>query len=359
MAFSADVVVTALQKFQKSMNTTDGKETIALYHPLLQMMVDGKTKNVLTGPFMEWRTTDKAPGKTTPINSSNEEIQGGRVQGGEELSEYMQAFIRAYDVPLKDLREVTGEADIGYIVKNYAVRDRIAWMEEIVQQIVMGNVPGLEGIFTWNGDRTYNPSKQGSRGGWFQFVDPDVQSGNVHGLTRNAVNGWHNQHREISSFAYDGRKTIRMAHHDTQIPGAMGKSADYAFADRASYENYLDAQETFIFRDADSIGKDPSKWNIREGVEVAPGLKMFMEPSIRLVDFTTPSATEGVIYGACSETQKLWTQGGAQNGGGWFTEEKPRRLPFQPLMRYETNLVIGGTCSSLQRNFTVTGGARE
>lgn len=358
--YSPDVLVTAIQNFQKQMNEVDGREFIQLYHPLLNIMVEKKAKSAVTGPYVEWVVTDSAPGTTTQIFSSSEEIQGGRVQGGERLREFLTDLIRAYDVPQKDIREASGPQDIGELLKNYSVRDRIAWLEAIVQQIVMGNVSELDGIFTFNGDANYNPGGMGSRGGWFQFVSPASQTGSVHDLARNGINGWHNQNREVSSYALDGRKRLRQAYHDTLVPGAMGKGANHIFADRGTFDNHLEAMEGFIFQDQKSIGGDPTLGNIRDGIVIFPGVKMYMEPAIRISDFTNADAQEGCAYGICDETVKLHTRkGGGDDGGGWFRENKPFRLQFQPLVRYETELSIGGTCSSLQRNFTLVGGARE
>lgn len=359
MAFSPDVLVTAIQNFQKAMNLVDGKELMQLYHPLLNMMVQNKPKTTVTGPYLEWVVTDQAPGEVTEIFSGSEEIQGGRVQGGERLREYLTDMIRAYDVPQVDLRKASGEQDIGDLLKNYSVRDRIAWMEAIVTQVVMGNVSKLSGIFTFNGDAQYNPGGMGLRGGWFQFVPPATQTGSVHDLARNAVEGWHNQNRVVSSYALDGEKKMRQAVHDTQIPGAMGRTANKVFADRATYDNHLDTMRGYIFNDAKTIGAIPTPGNIRMGVELFPGVMMYMEPAIRIADFTNVDAQDGVAYGICDETVKLFTQGGGDKGGGWFNENKPFRLPFQPLYRYETELAIGGAVSSLQRNFTLVGGARE
>lgn len=358
--YAPDVLVTAIQNFQKRMNLVDGKELIQLYHPLLNKMVEGKAKTLVTGPYIEWVVTDAAPGQTTQVFSSNEEIQGGRVQGGERLREFLTTLIRAYDVPQKDIREASGEQDIGELLKNYSVRDRIAWMEAIVQQIVMGNVAELSGIFTFNGDAQYNPGGMGLRGGWFQFVAPADQTGSVHDLARNGVNGWHNQNRIVTSYALNGEKRMRQAIHDTQVPGAMGKGAESVFADRGTFDNHLDTMTGYIFQDSKSIGTLPTPANIRTGVSIFPGVTMYMEPAIRIADFTNADAQEGVAYGICSETTHLFSRAGSEkDGGGWFRENKSFRLPFQPLQRYETELDIGGACSSLQRNFTLVGGARE
>jgi hypothetical protein len=88
------------------------------------------------------------------------------------------------------------------------------------------------------------------------------------------------------------------------------------------------------------------------------GAVLYPEPQIDRSLFTTTEATQGVIYGLCSETLKMFTQGsGNKTTGGDFELRDVGRLPYQELFRTEYVLSMGAYSSDLRRNFTVTGTA--
>lgn len=357
MAISNDVLVTALQELLPGYT-----ESWTLFHPAFDAIVkSGGGKRTVNHPFVEFVILPEGPGTVTSIIAGDEHIAGGRRQSSVKGNAYAATMIYAFDVPAEDLRMANGPADVAELIKKYPEAALMDFEERIARQLVMGDGAGVGQFFTLNGDTTYNPKATGAQQGMLEFVAPSAQTSTRFGIVSNSIVNWHNQHAHTTSMGADGLKKIRKAYWDaSQQGGSAGMHCDIMLADRDSYDNIVDELSTFVQfvkRDADVKKGDPVPYRMREGIAMH-GAVLYPEPQMDRSLFVTPDATEGVIYGLCSDTLKMFTQGsGNKTTGGDFELRDVGRLPYQELFRTEYVLSMGAYSTDLRRNFTVTGTA--
>jgi hypothetical protein len=356
MAVSNDVLVTALQELLPGLT-----ESWTLFHPAFDAIVKKGNKRTVNHPFVEFVVLPEGPGTVTSIINGDEHIAGGRRQSAVKGSAYGATMIYAFDVPGEDLRMANGPADVAELIKKYPEAALWDFEERIARQLVMGDGAQVGQFFTMNGDTTYNPKATGAQQGMLEFQAASAQTSTRFGIVSNSITNWHNQHAHTTSMGADGLRKIRQAYWDaSQQGGNMGMSCDVMLADRDSYDNIVAELETFVQfvnREKDVKQGDPVPGRLREGIKMVQG-ELYPEPQIDRSLFATPDATEGIIYGLCSETLKLFTQGsGSKTTGGDFELRDVGRLPYQELFRTEYVLSMGAYCTDLRRNFTVTGTA--
>lgn len=358
MAFSPDVIVTALQELLPGY-----QETFTLFHPAFDAVVKRGQKRKAKHPFMEFGLVPEGPGTLNDIVDGDEFLAGGRRQSAVRGNTFAATMIYVYDVPGQDLREANGTADVIGLIKRYPERALMDFYEIIARQLVMGDGAGASQFMTFNGDATYNPKGLGARQGMLEFAPPLAQVGTPFGVTRNSILGWHNQYRHITSFGGDGLKKIRQAYYDGSQQMAMTEGdVDLMFADRDTYDNYVDELTDFIQfvkSKADVAKGDPTPSKMREGIPFL-NATMYPEPHIDITRFTTPNATLGVLYGIHSASLHVYTQGsdGKMETDGDFAHRGPTRLPNQDMWRYEYILSMGIYSDNLRCNLAVTGGAQ-
>lgn len=357
MAFSPDILVTALQELLPGY-----QETFTTYHPAFDAIVERGQKRKAKHPFMEFGLVPEGPGTLNGVVDGDEFLNGGRRQTAVRGNTYAATLIYVYDVPGQDLREANGEADVIGLIKRYPERALMDFHEIIARQLVMGNGPGAGQFFTFNGDANYNPKGLGARSGMFAFAPAATQTGEVFGVVRNSIQGWHNQYSHITSMGGDGYKQLRKAYWDAsqQMSQAEG-DVDLMFGDRDSYDNYIDELSDFVQfvkREKDTKKGDPSPTKLREGVAFM-NASFYPEPYIDRTLFLTPDALQGVIYGVHSASLHIYTQGSdaTRETNGDFAHRGPTRLPNQDMWRYEYILSMGLYSDNLRCNFATTGGA--
>ena len=358
MAYSPDILVTALQELLPGYN-----ETFTLFHPCFDAVVKRGQKGKAKNPWKEFALVPEGPGTLNTIIDGDEFINGGRRQTAVKGDTYASTMVYAYDVPCQDLRNANGEADVVGLIKKYPERAMMDFQEIIARQLVMGNGAGAGSFFTFNGDTTYNPKGLGARRGMFEFNEANAQTTDAFGVARNSIVGWHNQYAHITSMGGDGRKQMRKAYNDASQQGAQAEGdVDLMFGDRDSFDNYVDDLTDFVqFVNAEGDVKkgDPSPTKLREGIRFKSAI-FYPEPFIDRTAFLDPDALLGVIYGIHSASMNLYTAGtdASRETGGDFAARDPFRLPHQEMFRYELVLSMGMYCDNLRRNFAVTGGAQ-
>mgnify|MGYP003111188717 FL=1 len=356
MAFSPDVLTTALQELMPGFS-----ETFTKFHPAFDAIIMKGNKRQAQGPYIQFALVPDGPGFLTQIVSGNEVIAGGRKQNSVRATEFAATMIYAYDVPGQDLREANNKMDLVELIRRYPERSLAEFHELIARQLVMGDVTDANNFLTWNGDATYDPKGLGPQQGIFSFQDAASQTTDAFGVAKNSITGWHNQYQHIASFTAEGRRKLREAYYDASQEMANTEGdVDLMFADRATFDNYiddLDDQVQIVTRSTRDGDRAPGK--MREGIKFLNAV-MYPEQYIVPANFITPAATEGVCYGIHSSTWKLFTMGGSMGGAdatkGFFDSRGPVRLPTQDMWRYEYVLSLGMYCDQLRCNFAVTGG---
>lgn len=355
MPISPDVVATALQDLAPGYS-----ELFTKYHPVMERIV--KRGNIdrasLKGPYREFVVVAGGPGSVTQVNTGSEVIAGGRSQQASRGNAYGPRLIYAFDVPGKDLAEANGENDLAKIIKRYPELALSDFHERISDQIASGNGNGVGGFMTLNGDTQYTAF--GNRAGVLDFAAPAGQTDTVFGLAKQGTTGttgWYNQYGQISSFATDGRSTMRQVYYAASRQGAMASGpVDLLLGDETSYLNYIDDLDDQVRVMKVEGDKAPGK--LRQGIPFLEA-DFFLEESIDLTQFSSGGANNGVIYMLKTDTWHMFTLGHNANleTKGDFAIRGPFRIPEQDLFRYEYVLNMGMYCDQLRSNGVVTGGA--
>jgi len=356
MAISPDVLQTALQDLAPGYS-----ELFTQYHPIMERVVKrgNMERATLKGPYREFVVVAGGPGNVTQVQTGSEIITGGRNQQASRGNAYGPRLIYAFDVPGKDLAEANGENDLAKIIKRYPELALSDFHERISAQLAAGNGTGVNSFPTLNGDVNY--FSNGSRDGVFQFAAPANQNDTVFGLVKQGgaggVNGWYNQYGQISSFATDGRSTLRQVYYAASRQGAMATGpVDLLLGDEASYLNYIDDLDDQVR--VMKIEGDKAPKALRQGIPFLEA-DFFLEESIDTAQFTTGGANNGVVYMIKSDTWHMFTLGhnSSMETKGDFSIRGPFRIPEQDLFRYEYVLNMGMYCDQLRSNGVVTGGA--
>lgn len=358
MSFDKDILVASLQKIEASKG-----QLFDHYHPVIsKILKKNGTPPVLDRAFTEFVLVPVSPERVTRMRHGTEIIKGGRRTGSVKGNSYAERIIYSYDVPIKMLADVSSKQELGRIIEMYPLRSRINFMERIVRQIVMGNEPDMGGILTLNGEQQYDPDGN-VRDGVFEFEDPANQTGSPFNVTKNSIPGWYHQRRHINGFDSEGRFRLRQAFYDCAEQGTMMRGrVDCMIADRGTYDNYVAELEGLIAIDTKSITHDtaPGEDEFRDGVpfDKSGKVRMYSEQAIRLNEFSSADAQDGVVYGLNSRTWHMFRKGGGQNTtNGWFADKKVKEAERQEVLIHASVLHMGMYCDDLRRNFVVTGGA--
>ena len=328
------------------------------------MINKGGKPKTLPQLYCEFGLVPVSPESITTIRHGTETIKSGRRQGSVKGNTYATRVLYSYDVPAKDLADISTAEDLVGLIKKYPMRAKQGFIEKLVKQFVMGGVADLPGFITLNGGATYSPNGA-TRSGVFDFAAPGSQTNTVFGVAKNSIEGWYNQHRHVNGYMSQGRKQIRRAFHDCAEQGAnMYGKVDVILSDRISYDNYVDELEGFLAQDRTKIAGDPGpdEAGFREGVPFFIGGKtrIYSEVHIKPDDFQSTNAQKGVMYGLNTRTWKMYTKGdNEKTTDGWFAHRKAHRADRQEVWIYETVVHCGMYCFDLRRNFTVTGTAIE
>ena len=357
MAISPDVLASCLVDLAPGYS-----ELFSLWHPIMERVVKKGNidRAVLKGPFREFVVVSGGPGTVTQVLTGSEIIAGGRNQAASRGSTYAPRLIYAFDVPGKDLAEANGENDLAKIIKNYPELGLSDFHERISNQISSGNGTGVGGFLTLNGMANYNPAGA-LRTGAFEFDVPALQGDTVFNIIKQGgaggVTGWYNQYGTITSFATDGKSTMRQAYYAASRQGskAMGP-VDLLLGDESSYLNYVETLDDQVR--VMKIEGDKAPGQIRQGIPFLEA-DFFLEESIDTTQFAGSTGVNGVIYMLNTDTWHIYTLGHDSNleTKGDFAVRGPIRIPEQDMWRYEYVLNMGMYCDQIRANAVVTGGA--
>lgn len=357
MAFSPDVLVTALQKLMPGY-----QETFTSYHPAFDAIVKKGQKTRLAQPYLEFGLVPSGPGSVTQLITGSEVIVGGRRQDAVRANTMASTMIYAWDVPGEDLRRGSGEADLLQLISKYPERGLLDFHDMLARQLVVGGETAVDAFITWNGDQSYNPKGLGARTGIFSYAAPAAQTSTVFGVQKNSVRNWHNQYEHINSFTSEGKRKLRATYYAAQAQGGSQLGhPDQWYADPGTYENYIEDLDDQVLRSPAELAKgDAAPGNMRGGVPFLQGT-MYREHEIVTARFTTANALLGVAFGINTNSWHLYTQGSNSDmeTNGDFALRGPNRIVNQDAWRYEYVFCMGMYCDNLRVNAVVTGGAQR
>jgi hypothetical protein len=355
MGFSADVLRTSLQHLVPGY-----QETFTTWHPLWDKIVEGKKREKLKGPWLEFVLIPEGPGKATPMYTGDEKIQSRRRQSAVRGSAYCATVIYSYEVPLQDLRDASDAADIAKIIESYPERSLMDFKELLAKQFSVGGTDDAGNFITLNGDRTYDPRGRGARSGIINFEAAEDQTATVFGVAKNSIEGWHNQQSEITSFQDNGRAEMRECYWDCEEQGGVeGGAPDIGFSDRKTYANYvkdLDDQVQIVDRTTGEGDRSPRRF--RKGIQFLDAV-IYQDRRIKASEFTTAAAVAGVCYLLASDTWHMIYQGGSgPETNGNFELRGPIRVADKDAVKFEYVYNGGMYNSNLRNNGVIVGGGR-
>lgn len=352
MAISPDVLATALEELMPSYS-----ELFVSWHPVLEKLVNkgNLSRETLKGPWREFAVVTDGPGDVTQVLTGSEVIAGGRRQNAVRGNTYAPRLIYAFDVPGKDLAEANGEMDLAKILKNYPELALSDFHERIADQMATGNGTNVGGFLTLNGDTTYNPDGT-ARNGAFEFAAPAAQTATRFGLDPATVPGWHNQYGQITSFAVDGKSTMRRVYYACSRQGKTLGPVDLILGDEDSYLNYIEDLDDQVR--VSKVEGDKAPANVRQGTRFLDA-DFYLEDSINPALFDGGAGRNGVMYMMKTGTWHAYTLGHDANREtkGDFAVRGPFRIPEQDLWRYEIVLMMGMHTTQLRANGVIEGGA--
>jgi hypothetical protein len=353
---SQDVLTTALQELMPGYKTTWDD-----FNPLIERVVKGLRKQPHNHPYKEFGLVPEGPGQFKQILTGWEVLPGGRNQSGVKGNAYAAMHNYRFEVPFKDLREANGKADVIGLIKKYPERALLDMQQKVGRQLATGDVSQVN-VPTLNGDTTYNPDGT-ARQGIFEFAAAAAQTTTVFGVQKNSIVGWHNQFGEITSFPTDGLYTMFEVYSKANVQGqASAKGVDLITADSISFNNYRDNLDNrHVIMNKDLSGGAPKIKGPRMALPFE-GADLMQDPQIITSSFTTPAATEGVMYFLCTDDWYCFFSGagaGEDVTDGNFAARKPYRVPGQELRAYEFVLSMGLYTDNLRSQGAVVGGNRR
>tara|TARA_Y100001937_G_C7098688_1_gene321427 strand:+ start:98 stop:1177 length:1080 start_codon:yes stop_codon:yes gene_type:complete len=357
MAISPDVLASALQELMPGYS-----ELFVKWHPILDRIVDKGNidRSVATGPYREFAVVTDGPGTVTQILTGSEVIAGGRRQNAVRGNTFAPRLIYAFDVPGKDLAEANGAMDLARIIQHYPELALSDFHERIARQVAVGDGLDVGGFMTLNGSATYNPNGV-ARNGPLEFLSQAGQiaaANTVFGLSKGTTSGWYNQFGNITSFATNGRSTMRQVYFAAGRQGKTMGPVDLMLGDEASYLNYIEDLDDHVRISKVEGERSPS--NIRQGVKFLDA-DFFLEDALDITaaNFAGTPAANGCIYLLKSASWYAYTMGQDANREtkGDFAVRGPFRIPEQDVFRYEIVLNMGMNTNQLRCNGVVTGGA--
>lgn len=349
---SIDVVTSSLIELMPGYT-----RTFDVYSPVMEHLVKRGNKQPHNHRQKEFILMPEGPGQVTILVDGDETIRGGRRQSAVRGDAFAGTAIYSVNVPLQDVREANGEADIGKIIKTYPENAMVDFQQRLARQLVMGDGAEVGAFITLNGDATYSP-KGTARTGIFQFADESAQTATVFNVAKNSITGWYNGYQHISSVATEGRFKMRKAYWDasSQASDADG-DVDVMLSDSLSYDRYIDDLDDMVqIVEKSTKEGDRAPRSVRMGVRFLNGM-MYRDPHITPSAFSTANATEGVTYGLHTASWNVFYHGSAKGqGDGNFSLYREGPDNDHDMWKYWFLLSMGMYCDKLRSNFVVTGG---
>lgn len=354
---SPDVVASAFNDLEKGFINQFDK-----FSPAFEHILDRQPSQLVKAKFYEWTLVHSGVGQFNTLMDPDQVIQAGRRQGSVRARAAVPVHIYAWEVPFDDYRVLNSAADLVKLIESYPERCLLEMQQVLNAQFVMGGRPELSGFCTLNGDATYNPRGLQLESGLLAFSAPSTQTGTVHGIDRGSVKGWNNKYEHISSFSADGRKLLRKAYYDASQEGGSDKvngNIDLMLADPATFDNYVEDQDTRLVLNDTPKGDDPLAKSGRDGIPFL-NATMYRENDIDLSGFTTANAQLGVCYALHTAQLQMLHQGAdsSRETDGKFAMRGPMRPYDREIHRWEYVMAMNIMTKQLRNHAAITGGAQ-
>ena len=359
----SDLFTQSVTELMPGFNATFGES-----HPVIKAVLEKNGLEALESATKEWTLTPTGPGRFTHMRTGTEPIMGGRVQDSRRAVTEATEYLYTIDVPLREIRlSEKSKFNMAKLIQNYPELAITDILEAVAYQFVMGNHPDCGHLPTLNGQQNYTGHVITNQD-LIEFAAPASQTGTVFQRARNSIPGWHNQYREVSSFAADGMRQMLGLQQDCSKQGraSLGK-IDTVLTDGVSFLNFCDVNDSYVIvndrkgsSEAHMLGDD----DVRTSIPLKFGGKLWYEPAIDLTQFTAGTKVrQGIQYHLNTGGIEFVTERGDAEMDGKGTEcplitfNDLGRLPTYQMRRQEFRLSLGMLVKQLRNQGALAGTA--
>lgn len=331
-------------------------------HVFLRKIVEnGVDKRKSGGEYAAFTVVIDGPGNIAKLVTGSEAYSYGRRNITRQARVYIPTHIYAYAVEGEALRHANGETGIANLLELYPEKANLDFRQKAVAQMLTGNgaASNIDGLATLNGDATYSPDGS-SLNGLLDFAPKASQTDTVQSLAKEAAaggtTGWYNQFEEVTSFATNGKRSMRSVYNGCLVRSAGYGHPTLGLTDSISFNNYyesLDDQVRYATKTSGEEGKD-----IDEGL-MFHKLELFEDPSIDDNSGSFTHGANGTMYFLNPKTWFMLTLGGdsAMETKGFFEARGPFKLEGRDAWGFELVASFQLACRMLKANGCLKGTA--
>lgn len=331
-------------------------------HVFLRKIVEnGVDKRKSGGEYAAFTVVIDGPGNIAKLVTGSEAYSYGRRNITRQARVYIPTHIYAYAVEGEALRHANGETGIANLLELYPEKANLDFRQKAVAQMLTGNgaASNIDGLATLNGDTTYSPDGT-SLNGLLDFLPKASQTDTVQSLAKEAAaggtTGWYNQFEEVTSFATNGKRSMRSVYNGCLVRSAGYGHPTLGLTDSISFNNYyesLDDQVRYATKTSGEEGKD-----IDEGL-MFHKLELFEDPSIDDNSGSFTHGANGTMYFLNPKTWFMLTLGGdsAMETKGFFEARGPFKLEGRDAWGFELVASFQLACRMLKANGCLKGTA--
>ena len=328
-------------------------------HPAMERIWDKLDKRQSGGEYAAFDVMIDGPGDATQIVGGSEAYTYGNKNVIKQGRVYIPEVVYSYAVLGKDLRRAAGPSGVVKLIEKYPESAMMHLKQEVVRQFVTGtaNINGLGGFLTLNRGASFPPDTA-SLTGAFEFETQANQNDTFLNLAKegaaSGVTGWYNQYGSASSFATDGKRTMRDVYNKCKIRGGKYGNPDIGLCDSTSFNNYYDSLDDQVRYSIKSKGEEGS--DSVEGL-MFHQLKLFVEPVLDDELSSQFSGKNGVMFFLNTKTWHMLTLGSddSKETKGLFTTRTVGQLQGRDAFGHELVVAMQPYCDFLKANGVIEG----
>jgi hypothetical protein len=319
------------------------------------------------GEYAAFTVITDGPGTIAKLLTGSEAYSYGRRNITRQARVYIPTHIYSYAVEGEALRHAHGPTGIANLLEMYPEQANLDFRQRTVAQFLTGNgaAANIDGLATINGDTTYNPDGT-ALNGFFDFAAQTAQTDTVENLVKEAgasgTTGWYNQFGQVTSFATNGKRTMRDVYNKCNIRSSGYGTPKLGLCDATSFNNFYESLDDQV-RYASATQKTKGEAGVDAG-DLGTGLmfhdlELFDDPSIddNLAQFTF--STEGLMYFLNPKTFFMLTLGKDPEfeTKGFFEVRGPYKLEGRDAWGWEIVSSFQVACKMLKANGVLRGTA--
>lgn len=342
-------------------------------HIFLRKIIEGGLDRRRTGgEYAAFDVAIDGPGTVAKLLTGAESYSYGRRNIVRQARVYIPTHIYSWAVEGEALRHAHGPTGIENLLKLYPRMATLDYQQRTVAQMLTGNgaAASIDGFVTLNGDTTYNPDGT-ALNGILDFQTRATQTDTVENLVKEAgvggITGWYNQFGSVTSFATDGKDTMRAVYNACRIRSAGYGPPDIGLTDATSFNNYyrsLDDQVRYSAPRPKTQGEEGvDAGDLNEGL-MFHNMALYEDPSIddNTAQFTTATVGgvfTGIMYFLNTKTWFMLSLGGdaEYETKGMFDVRGPFKLEGRDAWGWENVTAFQLACRFLKANGCLVGSA--